>query len=120
VYEFRVEQTEPTPVTVERRPQEEIQGDPPVGRGDLRRLDRGLCFSPSVQASSISPSSARAGGQIDRRSEVHVIEGRVEGKGTLFKSLSGKKVPIQWIDLVVSNLKPLVNFKKSKGEHTGW
>ena len=47
--------------------------------------------------------------------EVHVVEGRVEEKGTLFKSLSEKKVPIQWIDIVVSNLKPLVNFRKSKG-----
>ena len=47
--------------------------------------------------------------------EVQVIEGRVEEKGTLFKSLTEKKVPGQWIELIVSKLKPFVNFKKSKG-----
>jgi murein DD-endopeptidase MepM/ murein hydrolase activator NlpD len=47
--------------------------------------------------------------------EHHVIEGKVEEKGTLFKSLSEKKIPIQWIDLVVSKLKPYVNFKKIRG-----
>jgi murein DD-endopeptidase MepM/ murein hydrolase activator NlpD len=53
--------------------------------------------------------------QTTEDSEFQTIEGKVEEKGTLFKSLSEKKVPIQWIDLVVSKLKPLINFKKSKG-----
>jgi murein DD-endopeptidase MepM/ murein hydrolase activator NlpD len=61
------------------------------------------------------PPPPEPAAQSAEETEVRVIEGRVEEKGTLFKSLSGKKVPIQWIDIVVSNLKPLVNFRKSKG-----
>ncbi len=52
----------------------------------------------------------------DRQEPVHqVIEGTVEEKGTLFKSLTERQIPGHWIDLIVSKLKPLVNFKKIKG-----
>jgi murein DD-endopeptidase MepM/ murein hydrolase activator NlpD len=47
--------------------------------------------------------------------KLQVIEGDVKEKSTLFKSLSEKSIPFQWIDLVVSKLKPYVNFKKIKG-----
>ncbi len=44
-----------------------------------------------------------------------VIEGRVEEKSTLFKSLMEKNIPLRWIELIISKLKPYVNFKKIKG-----
>ena len=47
--------------------------------------------------------------------QLHTIEGDVKERGTLFKSLSEKNIPLQWIDLIISKLKPLVNFKKIKG-----
>ena len=62
-----------------------------------------------------SPSSTEPAEQTTQDTERHVIEGKVEEKSTLFKSMSEKKIPIQWIDLVVSKLKPYVNFKKIKG-----
>jgi murein DD-endopeptidase MepM/ murein hydrolase activator NlpD len=61
------------------------------------------------------PSPNESSEQTTKDMEHHVIEGRVEEKGTLFKSLSEKKIPNQWIDLIVSKLKPYVNFKKIKG-----
>jgi murein DD-endopeptidase MepM/ murein hydrolase activator NlpD len=44
-----------------------------------------------------------------------VIEGSVQEKSSLFKSLSEKKIPLRWIDLIISKLKPLVDFRKMKG-----
>ena len=43
------------------------------------------------------------------------IEGEVKERSTLFKSLSEKNIPLRWIDLIISKLKPYVNFKKIKG-----
>ena len=62
-----------------------------------------------------SPSPTESSEQTTKDMEHHVIEGKVEEKGTLFKSLSEKKIPVQWIDLIVSKLNPYVNFKKIKG-----
>ena len=62
-----------------------------------------------------SPSPTESFEQTTKDIELQVIEGKVEEKGTLFKSMSEKKIPIQWIDLVVSKLKHYVNFKKIKG-----
>jgi murein DD-endopeptidase MepM/ murein hydrolase activator NlpD len=39
----------------------------------------------------------------------------VKERSTLFQSLSEKDVPLRWIDLIISKLKPYVNFKKIKG-----
>ena len=47
--------------------------------------------------------------------QLHTVEGDVKERGTLFKSLSEKNIPLRWIDLIISKLKPLVNFKKIKG-----
>jgi len=44
-----------------------------------------------------------------------VIEGSVKERSTLFQSLAEKNIPLQWIDLIVSKLKPYVDFKKIKG-----
>ena len=46
---------------------------------------------------------------------LHTIEGDIKERSSLFKSLSEKNIPLQWIDLIISQLKPLVNFKKIKG-----
>jgi murein DD-endopeptidase MepM/ murein hydrolase activator NlpD len=52
---------------------------------------------------------------IPKEPQLQVIEGDVKEKSTLFKSLGEKNVPLRWIDLVISKLKPYVNFKKIKG-----
>ncbi len=46
---------------------------------------------------------------------LHTIEGNVKERSTLFQSLSEKGIPLRWIDLIISKLKPHVNFKKIKG-----
>ncbi|MBS3920509.1 MAG: M23 family metallopeptidase [Deltaproteobacteria bacterium] len=47
--------------------------------------------------------------------QLHVIEGSVKERGTLYESLVHKKIPIRWIDLIVSELKPYVDFNRIKG-----
>jgi len=47
--------------------------------------------------------------------QLHTIEGDVKERSTLFKSLSEKNIPLRWIDLIISKLKPYVDFKKIKG-----
>jgi murein DD-endopeptidase MepM/ murein hydrolase activator NlpD len=47
--------------------------------------------------------------------QLQVIEGSVKEKGTLYESLVEKKIPIRWIDLIVSELKPYVDFNRIKG-----
>jgi len=47
--------------------------------------------------------------------QLNVIEGSVKEKSTLYESLVKKKIPIRWIDLIVSELKPYVDFNKIKG-----
>jgi len=46
---------------------------------------------------------------------VETIEGDVKERSSLFKALSEKNIPLRWIDLIISKLKPYVNFKKIKG-----
>ncbi|MGD0916253.1 MAG: peptidoglycan DD-metalloendopeptidase family protein [Thermodesulfobacteriota bacterium] len=50
-----------------------------------------------------------------REEHLQMIEGEVRERSTLFKSLSEQKIPLPWIHLVVSKLKPYVDFKKIKG-----
>jgi murein DD-endopeptidase MepM/ murein hydrolase activator NlpD len=50
-----------------------------------------------------------------KESEDQVIEGRVKEKSSLFKSLTEKNISLRWIDLIISKLKPHVDFKKIKG-----
>jgi murein DD-endopeptidase MepM/ murein hydrolase activator NlpD len=47
-------------------------------------------------------------------SQLYTIEGTVKERGTLFQSLSEKNIPLRWIDLIISKLKPYVNFRKIK------
>ncbi len=64
-----------------------------------------------------SPSSASTD-SLQAAPEVRglqVIEGRVEKRSSLFQSLDGKKVPRRMMDLIVSELKPYLNFRTIKG-----
>jgi len=47
--------------------------------------------------------------------QLHVVEGSVKEKSTLYESLVQKKIPIRWVDLIVSELKPHVDFNRIKG-----
>jgi murein DD-endopeptidase MepM/ murein hydrolase activator NlpD len=49
-----------------------------------------------------------------QESQLYTVEGTVKEGSTLFQSLSEKKIPLRWIDLIVSKLKPYVNFRKIK------
>jgi len=62
---------------------------------------------PAAPPASIPPTA--------QEPPLHTIEGDVKERSTLFQSLSGKNIPLRWIDLIVSKLKPYVNFKKIKG-----
>ncbi len=43
------------------------------------------------------------------------ILGKIGKRGSLFKSLAGKNIPLKWIESIISELKPLVDFKRIKG-----
>ncbi|MGQ9646247.1 MAG: peptidoglycan DD-metalloendopeptidase family protein [Thermodesulfobacteriota bacterium] len=47
--------------------------------------------------------------------EQEVIQGEVKAGSTLSKSLAEKNIPPTWVDLIVSKLKPHINFRKTKG-----
>jgi murein DD-endopeptidase MepM/ murein hydrolase activator NlpD len=47
--------------------------------------------------------------------QLHVTDGTVEKKSTFYQSLLGKKIPVQWITLIVSELKTYVNFNRMEG-----
>ncbi len=87
-----------------------------VSGGFLVVLSVLICFfllpsapPPSPVVSDMTPP------QTLQEPKLHTIEGDVKGRSTLFKSLSEKNVPLRWIDLIVSKLKPYVNFKRIKG-----
>jgi murein DD-endopeptidase MepM/ murein hydrolase activator NlpD len=44
-----------------------------------------------------------------------VVEGSVKEKGTLYESLMQKNIPLHWIDMIVSELKPYVDFNRIRG-----
>jgi murein DD-endopeptidase MepM/ murein hydrolase activator NlpD len=68
-------------------------------------------FTPSPPPSSPPESSSSAAQEPPHQT----VEGEVKERSTLFKSLSEKNIPLRWIDLIISKLKPYVNFKKIKG-----
>jgi murein DD-endopeptidase MepM/ murein hydrolase activator NlpD len=47
--------------------------------------------------------------------ELFTIEGKVETHGTFLQSLMEKKIGQPWIQLIISQLKPHINFRKIKG-----
>jgi murein DD-endopeptidase MepM/ murein hydrolase activator NlpD len=50
-----------------------------------------------------------------QESQLHTIEGEVRQRSNFFKALSEKNIPVRWIDLIISKLKPHIDFKKLKG-----
>ncbi len=47
--------------------------------------------------------------------QLRVVEGSVKKRGTLYQSLVEKKIPSQWVDLIISKLSPHIDFKRIKG-----
>ncbi len=45
----------------------------------------------------------------------NVIEGNIKKNSSLYQSLIEKNIPSKWIELIVSKLKPYLNFKNIKG-----
>jgi murein DD-endopeptidase MepM/ murein hydrolase activator NlpD len=62
---------------------------------------------PSPPSEPITPAT--------QEPQLQTIEGKVGERSSLFKSLSEREIPLRWIDLIVSKLKPYVEFKKIKG-----
>ena len=62
---------------------------------------------PAAPPDSIPPKA--------QESQLYTVEGTVKERSTLFQSLSEKNIPLRWIDLIISKLKPYVNFRKIKG-----
>jgi murein DD-endopeptidase MepM/ murein hydrolase activator NlpD len=58
----------------------------------------------------VSPPSEES-----KKSQYQVIEGRVKDRSTFFQSLTEKKIPLHWIEMIISKLKPYVDFRKIKG-----
>ena len=50
-----------------------------------------------------------------KEAQYRMIEGKVEAGRPLFESLSDKKIPSRWIELIIAKLQPHLDFKKMKG-----
>lgn len=76
-----------------------------------------LIYFFTLPPKPITPSEdlAKPIGPISKEPQHQIIEGRVKERSTLFKSLVEKNIPLRWIELIISELKPYVNFKKIKG-----
>jgi len=48
-------------------------------------------------------------------SEYPIIEGSIEENSTLYQSLVEKKISYRWIDLIISKLKPFLDFNRLRG-----
>ncbi len=83
-----------------------------VGTGVLILFWRGAFFTASppekkLEEMTSTPSSSP--------SVFHTIEGKIGTQGSLFQSLVEKKIGQPWIQLIISQLKPYVNFRKMRG-----
>ena len=63
----------------------------------------------------IPPLSPESGETPTQAPPHQVIEGRVKEGSSFAKSLAEKKIPTHWIEMIVSKLRPYVNFKKIRG-----
>ena len=70
---------------------------------------------PSLKSQDETTPSSTPAPPPSKSSELQTMKGEVKERSTLFKSLAEKNVPLRWIDLIISKLKPYVNFKKIKG-----
>lgn len=75
----------------------------------------GLGLILTVKPSSPPETPAEESSSAPQEPELRVIEGQVNENGTLFQSLADKGIAPPSIDLVVSKLKPYINFTKIKG-----
>jgi len=75
----------------------------------------GLGLILTVKPSSSPEPPVQEGSSAPVKPELRVIEGQVNENGTLFQSLAEKGIAPLSIDLVVSKLKPYINFTKIKG-----
>jgi murein DD-endopeptidase MepM/ murein hydrolase activator NlpD len=46
---------------------------------------------------------------------LHIIEGKIKGGEAFSQSLSKKKISLRWINLIVSKLRPYVDFRRIRG-----
>jgi mRNA-degrading endonuclease RelE of RelBE toxin-antitoxin system len=63
----------------------------------------------------IPPLSPESGETPAQAPPHQVIEGRIKEGSSFSKSLAEKKIPTHWIEMIVSKLRPYVNFKKIRG-----
>jgi len=75
----------------------------------------GLSFAIYFFPLPFAPSPAPPSQNAPQAEPLQTIEGNVKERSTLFQSLSGKGIPLRWVELIISKLKPHVNFKKIKG-----
>jgi murein DD-endopeptidase MepM/ murein hydrolase activator NlpD len=50
-----------------------------------------------------------------QETQLQTIEGDIKNRSSLFQCLMKKNIPLRWIDLIISKLRPFVDFKKIKG-----
>ena len=75
----------------------------------------GLGLILTVKPSFPPQTPAEESSSAPKEPELRVIEGQVNQNGTLFQSLAEKGIAPPSIDLVISKLKPYINFTKIKG-----
>jgi len=63
------------------------------------------------------PASSKGLPSEMKDAEYRIIEGKVEAGKPLFDSLSDKKIPPRWIELIIAKLQPHLDFKKMKGRN---
>ena len=69
----------------------------------------------SAKATSPPPASLKGLPSETKGADYRMIEGKVEAGKPLFESLSDKKIPSRWIELIISKLQPHLDFKKMRG-----
>ncbi len=69
----------------------------------------------SAKTTPPPPSTLKGLPSETKDAEYRMIEGKVEAGETLFESLSDKKIPVRWIELIIAKLQPHLDFKKMKG-----
>ncbi len=70
---------------------------------------------PPPPATAPAPVSSAPLSPAPQDPPLQTIEGNVRDRSSLFQSLSEKGIPLQWIDVIISKLKPYLNFRKVKG-----